>query len=227
MRKLFDFMTQLRLNNNREWFAAHRKVYDSLRAQADAYAERFLALVAEIEPKAASLRLADCSYRINRDTRFSADKSPYKTHIGYFVCPPYGKKSLLSGYYLHLEPGASMICGGNYGLPSGLLKAVRKDIYENIDEYMGIVDDPEFKRLYPAVGEERLKTAPAGYDKNWEYIDYLRPKDYSVAAMLPDSFFYDSDPAKLRPYIEQAKRLNDFVNFAITESGLEFRKRER
>lgn len=213
-------MKALAKNNNRQWMADHDAEYRHIKALRDEVAQQFINEVARLDPDAARFAPKDVTYRFMRDTRFSSDKTPYKTHVGFFVCPPYGKKSLLSGYYLHLEPGHSIICGGNYGLPTPLLTAIRRDIRDNIEEYIEIVESPEFKQYFTTVGDERLKTAPKGFDKNWEYIDYVKCKDFGVYMHLPDTFFYQKDAIEaLRPQLQQIKRLNDFVNFAITESG--------
>lgn len=220
MKELFDFLKEISKNNNREWLLAHNDEYQRVKEIRDHIAQQFIDAVSMVEPAAARLSVKDVTYRFMRDTRFSADKSPYKTHIGIFVCPPYGKKSLLSGYYLHLEPGQSFICGGNYCLPTKLLGIIRREIRDNIEEYVAIAEDPEFKQYFPVIGMDRLKTAPKGFDKNWEYIDYVRCKDFGVEMHLPDSYFNRKNAiAGLHPQLEQIKRLNDFINFSITESG--------
>ena len=112
MYPILSFLKKLSRNNTREWVADHRADYDSVRRMRDEVAERFIAAVAVVDPAASDLTLGQCVYRLVRDTRFSEDKTPYKTHIGIYVCPPYGKKSLMAGYYLHLEPGNSMLWGG-------------------------------------------------------------------------------------------------------------------
>lgn len=219
LKELYSFLEVLRKNNNREWFAAHKDEYLRVKAIIESAAVAFRDLIAEVEPAAARLSVADCTYRIYRDTRFSPDKTPYKTHVGIFVNPPFGKKSIRGGYYLHLEPGNSMIYGGTYCLPSPALKAVRKDIYDNIEEYRSIVDSEEFKALFPKVGDEWLKTAPAGYDRNWPYIDYLRPKDFGVGASLKMRTLCSRHGLEsLRPYIQQIKRYNDFINYTFDNS---------
>lgn len=201
--------------------AQHEADYKAAIKQRDSVAQGFINAVASVEPSAAGFNVKDVVYRLNRDIRFSTDKSPYKTHMGIFVCPPFGKKSLLSGYYLHLEPGNSFLCGGNYGLPTPLLTAIRRDIKDNIEEYLSIVEDPEFKHYFKEVGMDKLKTAPKGFDKDWEYIEYVKPRDFGVIMYLPDTFFFKNDFIKqLVPPLVQIKRLNDFVNFSITESGL-------
>lgn len=225
---ILNFLTQLRRHNTREWMAAHQTEYKKVIAERNETAERFIAAISTIDPAVAGFPIEKCVYRLMRDTRFSEDKTPYKTHIGIFVCPPLGKKSLMSGYYLHLEPGASFICGGNYELPTKYLTVIRNDIRDNIEEYISIVESPEFKQFFNKVGETWLKTAPKGFSRDWEYIDYVRPKDFGVMMSLPDSFFNNPDYIEqLIPCLVQIKRLNDFVNFALTESGLPLLRPER
>lgn len=226
--EIFDFLRELKQNNTREWMAEHDAEYKRIKALRDETAQKFIDAVASVDPSAANYPVAQSVYRIMRDTRFSEDKTPYKTHIGIFVCPPLGKKSLLSGYYLHLEPGNSMICGGNYCLPTKYLNAIRKDIRDNIEEYVGIVESEEFKKYFPKVGYDLLKTAPKGFDRNWEYIDYVRPREFGVEMPLADSFFDKKDyMKKVIPMLAQIKRLNDFYNFTLTESGLPLMREER
>ena len=225
--KILSFLKDLGRNNTREWMAEHQKEYKEVMSLRDITAQRFIDTIASIDPDANGFPISKCTYRLMRDTRFSADKTPYKTHIGIFVCPPLGKKSLMSGYYLHLEPGNSFICGGNYCLPTKYLTVIRNDIRDNIDEYLSIVESSEFKRFFPVVGDNPLKTAPKGFDRNWEYIDYVRPRDFGVLMHLPDSFFDKEDfPERLIPQLEQIKRLNDFINFSLTESGLPLLRQE-
>lgn len=226
--KILKFLSRLSRDNSREWMAAHQAEYKEAMALRDSIAQRFIDAIAEIDSDARALPVKGCVYRLMRDTRFSADKTPYKTHVGIFVCPPLGKKSLLSGYYLHLEPGGSFICGGNYCLPTKHLTAIRNDIRDNIEEYISIVESPQFKKFFPKVGDNPLQTAPKGYDRNWEYIDYVRPRDFGVMMPLEDSFFdYEDFISLLHPVLCQIKRLNDFINFSLTESGLPLLRQER
>ncbi|MBD5356177.1 MAG: DUF2461 domain-containing protein [Bacteroides sp.] len=225
---IFDFLRELKQNNTREWMAEHTEEYKAVRKLRDETAQLFIDTVASVDPAATGYPLEQSTYRIARDTRFSDDKSPYKTHIGIFVCPPLGKKSLLSGYYLHLEPGKSSLWGGNYCLPNRYLTAIRKDIRDNIDEYISIIESPEFKKFFPSVGFDLLKTAPKGFLRDWEYINYVRPREFAVDYALDDKFFDKKDYMKrLVPILEQVKRLNDFYNFTLTESGLPLMREER
>lgn len=175
MKEVYDFLLELRSHNDRDWFNANKERYLQAKAVTEELTERLIAGVTRFDPEAARLRPTDCTYRIYRDTRFSNDKTPYKTHIGIYINPPGGKKSPTAGYYLHLEPGQTMVAGGAWCPESAQLKAIRQDIFDNYDEYLEIIHSPKFSQFFSEVGEDFLKTAPKGFPKDWEHIDLLRP----------------------------------------------------
>lgn len=107
MKEVFDFLAQLSQNNNREWFNANKEKYLKVRGKFETFAQQLIGKIAGWDEDIANsnLQVKDCTYRIYRDTRFSKNKEPYKTHMGIFICKG-GKKSPNAGYYLHLEPPA-------------------------------------------------------------------------------------------------------------------------
>lgn len=216
MKEVIGFLKRLKRNNNRDWFQAHKDEYVAAKEKVDNLTNSLIALVAEEDAEALRLTAAQCTYRIYRDTRFSLDKTPYKTHFGIFINPPYGKKSESNGYYFHIEPGNCFIAAGTIGLPPKKLKAVRQSIYDEIDEYLSIVESLEFKKYFPTPGEDFLKTAPKGFDKNWEHIYYLRPKNFCVCCPVADDYF-DTLGNDIREVIHQMHRYNRFVNFPIED----------
>lgn len=218
MSKIIPFLRSLRRHNDREWFAAHKDGYLLVREEVEELASRLIVLVGELEPDALRMRPADVTYRIYRDTRFSTDKSPYKTHIGIFINPPRGKKSWRYGYYFHLEPDNSFICGGNMPAPGPLTRAIRQSVFDNIEEYLEIVEDEEFRALFPTVGLERLKVAPRGFPRDWPHIEHLKTRDYGTLLRVADDYLtLPGVEERLRPVLRQIKRLNDFINYTIDE----------
>lgn len=218
MREILDFLTSLRNNNNREWFNSNKDKYMAIQSKTNRLTEELIAQLSTIDSSASHLSVKDCTYRIYRDIRFSADKSPFKTHIGIFINPPYGKRINTGGYYLHIEPGNSMICAGTVALDTKVVKALRQAIYDNIEEYRAIVESAEFKLCYDKLGLNPLKTAPKGFRKDWEHIDYLRPRDFIAYRELSDNFICNNNlPKILHEYFVQAKRFNDFINFTIED----------
>lgn len=218
MKEIFQFLRELRCHNDREWFAAHKQDYLRVKEAAEIFTARLIAALAGIDPEAARLTPADCTYRIYRDTRFSADKTPYKTHIGIFICPPFGKKSIMAGHYFHLEPDNTFYACGTWYLPPKALKAVRQSIYDEIDEYRSIVESAEFRQYFTSVGEDFLKTAPKGFPKEWQWIDYLRPRMFCATAPLSEQTVCAPDAmGRLLDMMRQGKRLDDFLNYTIED----------
>lgn len=218
MKHILDFLKRLAANNNREWFAAHKEEYLEVKRLTEDLTRRMIAIVATVDADAAPLRVTDCTYRIYRDTRFSVDKTPYKTHIGIFVNPPHGKKSLTCGYYLHLEPGNVFFAAGTIGHPAHVLKALRQSVFDEIDEYRSIVEDAEFLRYFPEIGYQPLKTAPKGFPKDWPFIDYLKPRHFMASGpFVPCSLMGEIFETSLLPAVKQAYRFNRFHNFTIDD----------
>lgn len=118
-----QYLRQIAVNNNREWFHEHRDLYDEARAAFESMVHDLIVRIAAFDPSVQYLTVADCTYRFYRDTRFSPDKSPYKRHFGAYINAR-GKKSNHGGYYMHLEPEGCLVAGGAYCLPSDVLRAV-------------------------------------------------------------------------------------------------------
>ena len=216
MKQIYKFLKTLSKNNNREWFNSHKSDYLEVKAKVDALAERLIQEVASFDSEAAYLTSADCTYRIYRDTRFSTDKTPYKTHIGIFINPPMGKRSNRMGYYLHIEPGKSLVAVGTVCLPSKTIASIRRSIFDNVEEYLEIISAPEFKEAFPEIGENPVKTAPKGYSKDWPFIDLIKPRDYCASHYLSDKEMLGNDLVEKCGHLFRiSKRFNDFINYTI------------
>ncbi|MDE6409288.1 MAG: DUF2461 domain-containing protein [Muribaculaceae bacterium] len=222
MKDTLNFLKELSANNNREWFNAHKEEYLKVKANIDAFTATLISRIAEFEPDASRLSPSDCHYRIYRDTRFSADKTPYKTHIGIYINPrgiyTGGKKSEFCGYYIHIEPGECMVCGGAWYPPAPLLKEYRSEIYNNIEEYLEIMDNPEFSSHFKPYWTEPLKTAPKGFPKDWEHIDLLKPRSFTVASHISDRDFCSKGIVdRIISLCKILKPYDDFFNFTLEE----------
>lgn len=220
MEEVLSFLKELSPNNNREWFEANKSRYFGIKEYVENFTQQLLNGIGEFDQEAKYLTPKDCTYRIYRDTRFSIDKTPYKTHIGIFINPPYGKKSFRMGYYLHLEPGNCHLGVGNVCLPSKLITGIRESIRDNIEEYLSIIENEEFKKFFKKVGENPVKTAPKGFSKDWEYINLVRPKDYYTSYSLnPKDVFSGKFSQRAVEIFKIGKPLIDFINFTIEEEG--------
>lgn len=212
---IFRFLKELSENNSREWFTEHRAEYEQARDEFEKLLAAIISRISLFDEGIRGIQPKECTYRIYRDTRFSSDKTPYKNHLGGYINAK-GKKSNHCGYYVHIQEGSCLLAGGSLCLPSNILKAVRQSIYDNMDEYRAIVEDPKFKKYYPVVGETFLKTAPKGFPKDFEYIDYLKCKEFTCSYQVPDSFFLAPEFLdKTEDAFRQFKRFSDFLNFTI------------
>jgi len=214
---IFQFLKELSVNNNREWFNEHKDDYLKAQFEFENLLTVIINQIALFDEDIKGVQAKDCTYRIYRDTRFSPDKTPYKIHFGGYINAK-GKKSEHCGYYVHLQLGNCLLAGGSLCPPPNILKALRQSVYDNIDEYLSIVEDPAFKKYFPVIGENFLKTAPKGFPKDFKYIDYLKCKEFICSCQVPDEFFSDKNMlANVSDIFMQLKRFSDFTNYTIDE----------
>lgn len=212
MQHIYKFLSQIAKHNDREWFHAHQPEYKAARASYEAYVQEMILRIAAFDPSVVYQTSKSCIYRFARDTRFSADKSPYKRHFGAFVCS-HGRKSYRGGYYLHLEPGNSLIAGGSWCPPAPLLKHIREAIVDDLDRFRSIVEAPAFRELFPVVGEDFVKTTPKGFPKDFPFPEYIRPRLYTVWHPIPDTLFSEPDSQdRIEQMFHTMAPLNAFLN---------------
>lgn len=225
---ILDFLGQVARNNNRTWFNEHKPFYLEAKAEFERLVADALLRLVQIDSTIAHLKVSDTTYRFYRDTRFSPDKSPYKRHLGAYISA-HGKKALHGGYYIHLEPGHCMLATGNYWLPTNILTATRNEIMANRERWDECVRNPRFLQLFGIPGEHQpedergfglalLKTAPAGFPREDEHIQYLRMKDYCAWTVIDDDFFtHDGCLDRLADIFATAKPMMDFMNAVIDD----------
>ncbi|MCW4470452.1 DUF2461 domain-containing protein [Flavobacterium sp. MFBS3-15] len=215
----FDFLTDLKNNNHREWFQANQKRYDAYKKEYRQLTEAFIAEMSKGDESLSQLEFKDCSFRINRDIRFSKDKSPYKTNMGIWMSAG-SKNTNLAGYYVHIEKGASFIAAGIHWPDAADLKKVRREIDGFHEDLEAIVDDPEFKKLYGVLDRDEnnsLKTMPKGFDKDHPAIEFLKLKSFTATAKLDDKDIRDKDfVKKTSKKLLTLKPLVEFLNRALT-----------
>ena len=181
------FLSGLKLNNEREWFNNNRSRYEEARKNFEAFIQAVIGEIVKFDPIYKGLEAKSCIFRINRDTRFSHDKSVYKTNFGAFMVRG-GKKNgdRFPGYYFHIEPGSSFAAGGAYVPPTPWLNAIREKIEENADELIRVINNKEFKKYFGALDGEKLKTAPKGYPRDHPYIELLKMKSFLAYRSISD-----------------------------------------
>ncbi len=216
-KQLFDFLTRLAENNDRTWFAANRAEYDSLRADWLTKIQRIINALAVNDPTLRGVQASDCAYRIYRDTRFSHDKTPYKTYFSALISPT-GRHCDRACYYVHIGADECAVYGGVWCPETPILKKLRRAIIDNIEEFREITEAPEVEDLYPGWYGRKLKTAPKGYDRDHPDIDLLRLTEFGKEHRLDRDFFDDPEwPEKIAAMLQVLKPMNDFLNYSIDE----------
>lgn len=179
MKDILDFYMRLAQNNNKVWFDGHRDEYEEIKKGLASLAQDFILGIEAFDPRCKGLQVKDCTYRINRDIRFSKDKRPYKDWHGIYVCPK-GKKSGMAGYYLHLEPANNLyfICGGLYNPSKEVVHSIREQI---------MLDPCSFHDAVLSCGDgfklnwdNALKRMPYGYKETDRYSQYYRLRSYEI-----------------------------------------------
>jgi len=206
-----QFLTALKKNNTKEWFDANRPKYEAAKKDIYDLIEKLIYSVGKNDKDIASLQLKDCSFRINRDIRFSKDKTPYKTNIaGYFSKG--GKKSEWAGYYMHIEPGAAFLAAGCWWPEAKRLAAIRQEIDYNFDDWKKIISSKKFSAVFGEVArKDTLQRAPKGYYEENPAIEFIRLKSFVVYKQLTDAELQDKN--LLKNITEVFKAAQPFVQF--------------
>lgn len=182
--KAFQFLKALKKNNKRDWFQRRKPQFDEILGEFELLVDELLHSMVDLHPDFLDLKPRDCMFRIYRDVRFSKDKSPYKAHLSAFLAPG-GRKAVKPGYYIHLEPGQTMIAGGWYMPSVENLQKIRKHILDNGDELQ--------KRIKPLVKKyhlepfDKLARVPRGFPADHLYADWLKLKHFVLVRSIPDS----------------------------------------
>jgi len=210
----FTFLSDLSKHNDREWFGQNRRRYEAAKTDYEHFIQEIINGIAKEDTILRGLEAKTCMFRINRDIRFSRDKSIYKTHFGAFIVKGgRNNKDKHAGYYIHAEPGNSMIAGGAYMPPSPYLAAIRGKIDDQGDMLTRIINDKKFIQNFGKLEGEKLSSSPRGYRKDHPYIELLRLKSYFVMYSISDKEMLSegcSDIIIKRSLL--MKPLNDFLN---------------
>jgi uncharacterized protein (TIGR02453 family) len=212
------FLKDLKKNNNKPWFEAHRKEYEAGKSDFAAFIQTVIDKHSKNDTTIKSIVAKDCMFRINRDVRFSKDKSPYKTNMGAYINRG-GKKSVFAGYYFHCEPGQSFVGGGLWMPMPPELSKVRQEIDYNLDTFKKIVTSKKFKAVYKDLSHESeyvLSRVPKGYEPTNPAAEYLKMKSYVSMTSLKDSDLTSKELVKkTTTAFEALQPLIDFLNESL------------
>jgi uncharacterized protein (TIGR02453 family) len=212
----FQYLNDLSANNNREWFQANKKRYDNVKADFEETIQELINSIGEFE-NMEGVQVKNCNYRIARDVRFSANKSPYKTWLSASFSEG-GRKSGRMDYYLHISESESFLGGGMYSPTPDQLARLRQEIDYNAAELKSIIYDAKFVETFGEAEGESVKSSPKGYSKEHPEIELLRKKQmfywhkFTVEEVKsPDFVKSVTECCKtLKPFL-------DFLNYVFLE----------
>ena len=212
------FLKDLKKNNTKEWFDKNRKVYEAAKEDFAALVNKVIEQFGKKDETVSTLTAKDCMFRINRDVRFSKDKSPYKTNLGAAFTKG-GKKAIVAGYYFHCEPGQAFVGGGLWMPDADVVKKVRQEIDYCFDDFSKIIKNKKFKAQYKGLeitDETSLSREPKGYEKDNPAIQYIKLKSWLAMTALTDADLTDKNlTKKIVAAFEALQPLIEFLNKGI------------
>ncbi|MCV9388450.1 DUF2461 domain-containing protein [Reichenbachiella ulvae] len=210
----FHFLTQLRDNNNREWFNENKSTYQSVQKGVIQFAESLHEGISQ-QDEIETLNGKKSLHRIYRDVRFSKDKTPYSTHFG----GSFRRATALrrGGYYYHLEPGNTFVIGGFWGPSAQDLLQIRKQIQQYPDPLRDILDSKAFKQHFGSLQGQQLKTKPKGFEADDPSVDLLRYKQFLIQHSFSDQeVMADDFDQKVVEYFGHMRPFFDYMSEILT-----------
>lgn len=206
-----QFLRNLQKNNNRDWFNDNKTFYQQAQQDVISFVEKLIEEIAAFDEEVGKLDAKKSLFRIYRDTRFSKDKSPYKTNFGASL--GMGKGGQVSGYYLHIEPGKSFLAGGVYMPESSVLKKVRQEISAFGEEFKLILENDDFRNYFRGLSvEDKLKKVPQGFENDDKMAEFLKLKHFVVTHPVSDEqLLADDATIEFAKIYKAMKPLNDFL----------------
>jgi len=214
------FLKDLKKNNNKVWFDANRNKYELAKKDFAEFVQTIIDKHAKKDSTIKELKAKDCMFRINRDIRFSKDKTPYKTNFGASINRG-GRKSVFAGYYFHFEPGEHFVGGGIWIPMPPELKKIRQEIDYNLDEFKKIVGSKKFKSVYGELYKEEnvsLSKVPQGFEKDNPAAEYLKLKSILALKKLKETDITSKNLEKqVLEAFDALQPLIEFINKALEE----------
>lgn len=213
-KEALQFLNDLIANNNTEWMHANKKRYENYKKDYHNFIGSILTEMKKLDKSLEPLEVKNCTFRINRDIRFSKDKSPYKTNMGVWMSQDRTQKNA-PGYYIHYEPRNCFVAGGVWCPEANELKKIRKEIEFFYDDLEEIVSNKNFKKEFGQLDRSEnnvLKKAPKDFEANHPAIEFLKLKSFTTSVKINESVFTEADfSKKIAAKLILLKPLNDFL----------------
>ncbi|SOD20461.1 DUF2461 domain-containing protein [Pedobacter xixiisoli] len=213
-----NFLRELAENNNREWFAKNKHLYEDAKLDLFALTAPLIKELAAIDSEfSADTEPKKCLLRIYRDVRFSLNKDPYKKNYGIaFDVKGYGPTT--PSYYLHLEPNNCFFGAGFWMPESKVVKSIREEIDYSGNEFLEAINGKDYKAIFSLSKDDTLKKAPKGYEMDHPMIEYLRLKSFIAIYPLKEEEFYKNDIVdKLTDAFKAVQPFITFLRKAVSQ----------
>ena len=214
MSLIVNYLSELSMNNEREWYHAHKEDYKKANAEFEALLQALMLEIGNFDSSILNYAPKELTFKLVRDTRFSHDKSPYNPAFRAHISSK-GKLPVPVGYYLMIKPGDQSFLGG--GLFADMFKdatrMVRDYIAQNGEEWEKVIHEPEFEKYFTVRGSA-LKNVPSGYEKEHPQAEFLKFKSWYLEYPLKDEELGDADAflAKAVECFRIMKPFNDYLN---------------
>ena len=212
------FLKQLTRNNNKPWFDSHRAQYEAARIDFSNFIQLAIDGIQKSDTTITGMTAKECLFRINRDIRFSKDKTACKNNFGASIKRG-GKKSPYAGYYFHCSPGTSFVGGGLWMPEAEQLKKLRQEIDYNWEEFQSILKEKNFKKIYGDLyqgDDQKLTKVPKGYENDNPTIEYLKLKSFIAETRIEDEELTKATlHKKTVAAFEALQPLLEFINRSI------------
>ena len=221
--KSLRFLRGLARHNERAWFLAHKADYEAR------VREPFQRLLLDLQPallevsphyRAEPKGVGGSLFRIHRDTRFSGDKTPYKTWQGARLFHVRHKQVPAPSYYLHLQPGNCFIAGGIWHPEPDALRRIRHFIVDNPASWKRAAHAPAFRKRYDLESEDMLSRPPRGFDPQFEFIEDLKHRNFVAVRGLDDATL--TGPRLLPVLVKDLQAMAPFMDYLCASLDLEF-----
>ena len=220
MKNAIAFLKKIKKNNNTPWMHAHKDEYLIAKKEFEFLVQEFIVRLQEWDPQLPHMEIKDCTFRFNRDIRFSDNKNPYKENFGGFFSYG-GKKGNLPGYYLHISPKESFLAGGVWLPEANELLSIRRYLVKHGDKLKKILKDKKFKKIFGELNTDYvLKRPPKGFSEDTDHIQFLKYKSFTVSSPLTLEQVLKPGFGKFA--VEQMKVLkpfNHFFSVAVNSKG--------
>jgi uncharacterized protein (TIGR02453 family) len=217
---LFEFLRELKVNNNREWFQANKSRYENdVKKPLFDFIEAFGDRLPAISPHYQAIPRVNGGslFRIYRDVRFSKDKTPYKTAAALHIRHESARDVHSPGFYLHLEPGEVFVSCGIWKPTGDTVYRIRTRISQHPDQWLATINEKKFSEVY-TLGGDSLIRPPKGFDPDHQLIVDLKRKDYLASIELNEDAALQSD--FFDKYVELCQQSAPFMRFLTESIGL-------